>query len=73
MTETTPNRWHRLRAGLTPAAAGGLPQAVVLVLAVFILLQVALALHRAFDPDEWLALHGSWCIVHGQVPYKDYF
>jgi hypothetical protein len=43
------------------------------IVGLFLLLQVYLAIHHLFDPDEWLAMHGAWLMAQGQVPYRDYF
>lgn len=39
----------------------------------FLVLQAVLAVHRAYDADEWLTMHGAWSIAQGLVPYRDYF
>jgi hypothetical protein len=57
-----------------PASPGGRMAAVALcIIAIGVVVQVVLAVQRAFDPGEFVAMHGAWLIAQGQVPYRDYF
>ena len=52
---------------------GGARQGVRALASVFLALTFALSMFRFFDADEMEHVHSTWHVLHGAVPYVDFF